>query len=237
MRKVIYGIVKICQMLPDPVQGTTSGGNRCEPTCAAIFDCTYKIGPSAKEGKDPQLVMQDFARWRNNGNLSGGPEPAWLGDWLKEHSNGAISLEEIPSTFEAIALAIDAGLPIYTGLDRYMAQLDALGNDPYVWKEDPTLPEGHIEIISGYDDNYKGQYGQVVVVNDPLQGTAKQPSNYRFSSLVKAGLHLYRLHAPALAVTDESPEAPVPDQAAQLADALAELASIKTWLAAAPKIV
>lgn len=241
-RKLIYGLVKVCQQLPDPLHGIGTGGNRCEPTCAAILDCSYKIGKDAQAGKDPQAIMQDFARWRNNGALSGPPEPPWLGDWLKSRSGGKIYLQPIPSTFEAIKPVIDAGNVIYAGLDFYMRQKDFAGADPYTWKEDPTLPEGHVEIIMGYDDNFRGKYGQTVGVNDPLQGTlTKQPWDYSFASLLQAGLHLYRVVGPALKVTDESPlpqnpPPPVPDPVeVQLAKMQAFQDAVDKWLLAAPQ--
>lgn len=242
MREIIWGVVKVCQQLPDPLHGVGTGGNRCEPSCAAMLDCTFKIGPSAQQGKDPQAIMQDFARWKYNGALSGPPEGPWLGDWLKQHSGGKIFLQAIANDFETVARTIQSGNIIYAGVDSYMRLLDYSGGDPYSWKEDPSLPEGHVFLISGYDDNFRNKYGQTAIINDPLQGTlTHQPWDYRWSSLIAAGLHLYKVVAPPLKVTDESPQ-PVtpppptpPDPATQLAAWQAFGDSVEKLLLTFPK--
>ena len=194
MRKYLASVAKISQMLPGSVDGTGQGGDRCEPTCAAMIDVTYQLGPSAKAGEAPEQIMEDIARWRNGGALSGPPEGPWLGDWVTSISSGTVTLQAISSTPEAIETSISAGNMIYAGIDDYGQQRLEDGSDPYQWPE--TEHAGHVEIIAGFDDSN----GFAPLLHDPLRGTNGMPAAYSWQSMLNAGLHLYRVAGPALPV-------------------------------------
>src|SRR5690348_11596299 len=92
-RVFLPGVGKVSQM-DDPQQGTGSGHDRCTEAVAAMIDVTYKIGPSAQAANpDGQKIMYDFVAWLNNGATTSKLEdPAWIADWVKQHSDNAITL-------------------------------------------------------------------------------------------------------------------------------------------------
>jgi hypothetical protein len=198
-----------CSQLSDPIHGTGSGGNRCTEACAAMVDVTYKIGPSAQNGADPERIMYDFTEWlNNNSDLSSLEDPIWISDWVQQHSNGQITISSVSgASFEDCKACVGRGHIAVLQLGDYSLLRAYDGSNPYQWNP-AGEHSGHVILMIGYDDNFGG-FGPTLVVNDPLRGLTGQPWDYSWSSVQAAGiLHLMEVNGPALA-----PSAPIPPPA------------------------
>jgi hypothetical protein len=197
-RIILPGVARVSQM-DHPQQGTGSGGDRCTESVATMIDVTYKIGPSARAGIDPERIMYDFTEWLNKGsNVSGLEDPIWIADWVKQHSGGKISVGAIgPASFEDAKACVERGHIAVLQVNDY-SQLRTYDNkDPFQWNP-VGKHAGHVLLLLGYDDDYQG-FGQTLIVNDPLRGIVGQPCDYSLSSIKAAGLiHLREVNGPPL---------------------------------------
>ncbi len=189
---------KVSQM-DDPQRGTGQGGDRCTEAVAAMIDVTYKIGPSAQGGADPEKIMYDFVAWLNNGATTSKLEdPIWIADWVKQHSNGKITLGALNSaTFADAQACVDRGHVAVLQVRDY-SQLRTFDNqNPYAWNP-ASEHVGHVLLLVGYDDNFR-ESGPTLLVHDPLRGLPGQPWDYSWNSIKAAGLmRLMEVNAPSL---------------------------------------
>lgn len=189
---------KVSQM-DDPQHGTGQGGDRCTEAVAAMIDVTYKIGPSAQSGVDPEKIMYDFVAWLNNGaRTSKLEDPVWIANWVKQHSGGKITLGALNNaTFADCKACVDRG-HIAVLQARDYSQLRTFDNqDPYTWN--PAGEHvGHVLLLVGYDDNFRSA-GPTLIVHDPLRGLPGQPWDYSWGSVKASGpVTLMEVNGPSL---------------------------------------
>ncbi len=199
MSRVMLPGVARCSQMSNPLQGTGSGGDRCTEAVATMIDVTYKIGPSAQSGVDPEKIMYDFVAWLNNGaTVSKLEDPVWIADWVRQHSNGTITLSsKKASTFADCKACIDRGHIAIVQVRDYSVLRTFDNQDPYKWNP-ANQHVGHVLLLLGYDDNFRGT-GPTLIVNDPLRSLPGQPWDYSWSSVKAAGPDtLYEVNGPAL---------------------------------------
>lgn len=251
-RYMLAGVAK-CSQMDNPKTGTGSGGDRCTEAVAAMIDCTYKLGPKALAGVDPQEILYDLVGMLNHGSRVSAPEAlgVWLPDWL--HTNGydkSLSLvnKSIPLSFADIKANVDAGQMAIAGFNDYRELRifdDKTPPWPWAFREQPGL--GHVLLVIGYDDNFNG-HGQTVIVMDPLLSLSGMPYDYSWASFGRAQLHdLTRVVGPVLPFVGvqappppSSHPTPGPDLShikTAASDALKTLDPLSTSLAALLKVL
>jgi hypothetical protein len=129
--------------------------------------------------------MQELAQTFNQGRDVGVPEDvAWIGNWLKEYSKGAVSLTHVAvPSYQEIVDSINRGHVAIGGFSDYVNLQVMDGSHPYQWNDPHGL--SHIVLIVGYDDET-----QAVVVHDPLRSVSGQPVDYSWSSFQAAQFYV-----------------------------------------------
>lgn len=198
-----------CSQMSNPKDGTGSGGDRCSEAVGAMIDATYKIGPWAKDGKHTvEQIMYQFTENLNGGSNESTPKNAsWISDWVRDNTNGQMSVGDIQwPSFQDVVACVDRGHIAIGGFDNYINLRLAGGGDPWQWPDDGDYAahnqgEGHVLLIVGYDTAK-----QVVVVHDPLRADPSgQPADYSWAGFQAAGFHdLCEVHGPALPLAEGS---------------------------------
>lgn len=177
MGKTLEGVAK-CSQMSNPKAGTGSGGDRCVECTLAMIDATYKFGPLAQEGADPEKIMYQFTElWNSGSDVSALESGSRIDAFLAEHD---VKVNGVSGTFANVQTIIDRGHLAYTGVRDYR-QLKLLGGgNPYHWDASKAQPAGHVLLIVGYDDG--------VIVHDPLRDDQTgQPASYSVTSFENAG--------------------------------------------------
>jgi hypothetical protein len=182
--------------MSSPKTGTGSGGDRCTEAVGAMIDATYKIGPWSKDGKHTvEQIMYQFTEMLNNGRDVSVPENAsWIGNWVRQNSNGQITIsDKVWPGFQDVVACIDRGHIAIGGFDDYVSLRLSNGQNPYKWNDPHGL--GHVLLIVGYDTDK-----HVVVVHDPLRADPDgQPADYSWAGFQAAKFHdLSEVHGPPL---------------------------------------
>lgn len=205
-----------CSQMDNPLYGSGTGGDRCTEAVAAMIDCTYKIGPSAQQGGDPEKIMYEFTEMLNQGrDVSGLEDASWISAWVKQHSNGQITLGDLHgATFADIKACVDRGHLAILGVHDYSLLKAYDGSDPYQWNP-ANEHVGHVLLLVGYNedmvDSQGKHWGETVVVHDPLRGTRGQPWDYSWASVQAARLDdLMEVDGPRLDGVAPTPAQPAP---------------------------
>ncbi len=166
-----------------------------------MIDATYKLSQQAREGSDPQKLMQALIQTFNQDRDVGVPEDAtWVDTWLKQYSKGAVTIshQSVPD-YQDIVACVNRGHVAIGALSDYVNLQLVDGSRPYEW----TDPHGlsHLVLIVGYDDAT-----QAVVVHDPLRILDGQPADYSWSSFQAAQFYaLSEVNGPSLLPASSSP--------------------------------
>jgi hypothetical protein len=171
--------------MDSPKTGTGSGHDRCTEAVVAMVNCTYKLGPKAKEGVPPEQIMLDLTEYLNNGSDNSAPENLgiWFPAWLARYGyDKVISLNNVHNpSFLTVQEVIDNGHIAVGGFNDYVSLRLADGSNPYKWSDPHGL--GHVLLIVGYDSDK-----HTVVVHDPLRANPDgQPADYSWQGFVDAG--------------------------------------------------
>lgn len=169
-----------CSQMSNPKAATGSGGDRCVEATLAMIDATYKLGPHAKKGVDPEQLMYEFTEAWNNGSDVSAPES---GRRIEDFVNGhkGFSVSTLPGNFANLQTIVDRGHIAYAGVKDYR-KLHLLGGlNPYQWNPDTQHGTfGHVLLLVGYGDG--------VVVHDPLRSVLTgMPAEYSVTSFEAAG--------------------------------------------------
>ena len=189
-----------CSQMSNPKSGTGQGRDRCTEALAAMIDATYKIGPHAQAGKDPEALMYEYTEWLNHGSdTSVLEDPAWIAKWVAEHSQ-AVKLVEGKPDHASIVQAIAAGHMVMLNVTDYRQLKTFDGHNPYLWPVGNAGKAGHVLLVIGWRDSYLGS-GPTLVVQDPLRSLSGQPWDYSEHSIVEAGAdRLWEVDGPSLAM-------------------------------------
>lgn len=170
-----------CSQMSNPKAGTGSGGDRCVEATCAMIDATYKIGPKAKEGMDPERLMYSFTEdWNDGSDISALESAARIDTFLAQSKSGVKS-STVGGTYANVTTIVDRGHIAYSGVNDYRKLRLGSGDNPYMWDVDTQPgPAGHVLLIVGYGPG-------VVSVHDPLRALAGQPADYSIESFEAAG--------------------------------------------------
>lgn len=167
-----------CSQMSNPKAGTGSGGDRCVEATCAMIDATYKYGPKAAAGADPETLMADFVQeWNGTGAVNSAMEPnSRIDDFLKEYD---ITVNAVSGFFSNVQQIVDRGHIAYTQVNDYR-KLELLGGgNPYQWDAASQPAAGHMLLVVGY--------GNGVVVHDPLRAIGGMPAEYSVTAFEAAG--------------------------------------------------
>ncbi|MGH9637997.1 MAG: LysM peptidoglycan-binding domain-containing protein [Candidatus Angelobacter sp.] len=188
-----------CSQMSNPKAGTGSGGDRCTEAVAAMVDATYKIGPDAQAGKDPEALMLDFTEWLNHGSdVSGLEDPAWVAKWVAEHSQD-VKLVEVPPDHASIVKAIAAGHMVLLNVQDYRQIRTFDGKVPWPFDLSKADKAGHFFAIVGWRDSWQSSSPTLIAL-DPLRSLSGMPWDYSEQSIIEAGVnHVWEVEGPSLA--------------------------------------
>ncbi len=258
-RMMLPGVAKVSQM-SDPVHGTGKGNDDCTESVWTMVDYTYLLGPSARSGVDPEIVMREFSVMLNGPQDIGKPQDisVWAPAWLKSHNITDVSLaNKIPLTFADCKRILSAGHIAIIQVADYSSLKLFNGGNPYAWNA-ANDHAGHVLLLAGYDEDFidgSGKHwGTTLIVHDPLRALSGMPYDYQYQSIKNASAQLIEVVGPSLLPAPVPPPAPPPpapapdprdaqiaqltkelaDAQAQLQTAQGALQSVKAWLSAMP---